>query len=140
MTYDDVAARWAHQGDLTAEELTRRDDEFRAVIPEVIARETQLLRALERAGATYLVNGERNLVHTLTCPTIRRMLDRERMWREEGEHVIAQYRHTLGGPFHGGPKMPTLLTRPEVEELTRYDTCAVCAPETDTLRKRGRAL
>lgn len=142
-TYQQAHERWHGREPVDDAERDARAADFRAVIPQVIAAEVANMRGAEAAGATYVVNGESNLVHRLDCSSIRRLTDRERAWRLYGEEHISTTRHVAGGPFHGGAKMPTQLTRAEVEALPRYDTCSICVPETSTPRKRwqrpGRA-
>ena len=133
---DESSAAWNERREYDEAELDRRDAEFLEVVPTRIAEETAIVRERLAAGATYVVNGERNLVHDHTCPSLRHQLDRERAWKEALPHILGSNRYALTGPWHDRPKMPNLVTRDEVEKLRRYSVCAICAPDTDTRRKR----
>jgi hypothetical protein len=133
---DESIAAWNERREYDEAELDRRDAEFLEVVPSRIAEETAVVRERIAAGATYVVNGERNLVHDHSCPSLRHQLDRERAWREALPHILGSNRYALAGPWHDRPKMPNLVTRDEVEKLRRYAVCAICAPDTDTRCKR----
>lgn len=116
--------------------LDLRDAQFVKTVPARIAAETATVREQLAAGATYVVNGARNLVHDHTCPSLRHLLDRERAWNEQLSYILGSNRYALNGPNHASPKMPNLVTRDQVEQHRRYDVCQICSPDTDTRRKR----
>lgn len=136
LIFDKSVESWRGKPEYDEAELDRRDAEFLEVVPTRIAEETAVVRERLATGATYVVNGERNLVHHHTCPSLRHQLDRERAWKEALPHILGSNRYALAGPWHDRPKMPNLVTRDEVEKLRRYSVCAICAPDTDTRRKR----
>jgi len=129
-------AAWNERREYDEDALDARDAEFLKIVPTRIADETAVVRERLAAGATYVVNGERNLVHHHDCPSLRHQMDRERAWREALPHIVGSNRYALAGPWHDQPKMPNLVTREEVEQLRRYDVCSICSPDTDTRRKR----
>jgi hypothetical protein len=136
LIFDESIAAWKGRREYDEVALDARDAEFLKVVPSRIAEETATVRELLAAGATYVVNGERNLVHDHACPSLRHQMDRERAWREALPHILGSNRYSLNGPWHDQPKMPNLRTRAEVETLRRYEVCSICAPDTDTRRKR----
>ncbi|MFC8796926.1 hypothetical protein ACFT2C_04290 [Promicromonospora sp. NPDC057138] len=86
------------------------------------------------AGAEFLLNrpdsGDRR-VHTLTCPHVRRKLDRMAEWAE------ARW-HPQGGVFPK-PADIQVLTRKELESLgKRYKRCQICGPDVVEAPKRKR--
>lgn len=133
---DAATAKWNLEQELTDAQKDEREADFRALVPAMIAFEVAYLRARISNGWIYVVNGERNLVHNHACPTLRRLTDRERAWKEQVELLISTNRHAMGGPFADRPKMPKTLTRLEVEQLPRYEVCQTCSPETDSRHKR----
>lgn len=136
LIFDESVESWRGNREYDEAALDERDAEFRAVVPQFVAEETAIVRERLAAGATYVVNGERNLVHDHDCSTLRHLLDRERAWREALPQILGSNRYALDGPWHSRPKMPNLLTRAEVEQLRRYAVCSLCAPDTDTRRRR----
>lgn len=111
------------------------DDELRAQLVEALRKEKAVINRWLDAGDCYIVSGS-GKVHLPTCPSMRTLVDREASW--------APYLDDLerARNWHGddnAPPMPALMTRADVEDLTRYTSCTVCAPSLDHTDKRPSA-
>jgi len=120
-------AAWAIERD-------RRDREYLASVPANIAREEREISLALEAGKVFVVNGDMHRVHHWECPAIRLQMDREAAWNGYAEQELAATHHSITGP-HGGPPMPVLMTRDEVEALPSYRTCERCSVDVSHRRK-----
>lgn len=105
-----------------------------AEVREQIAREQQSVDdRLSATEAVFVVNqATTRRIHLPACHSIRHQVDREIAWQiflDNFEHVDIN----LWGMVS---RMPTLMSRAEVEALNSYVACQTCAPTLDHQRKR----
>jgi len=105
------------------------DRDFLASIPSRIEDENQEIRTQIDAGKVFVVNGPHHLVHTVDCTHVAHQFDREAQWRERAQAQVDGAHYSLGGPSGRVGRMPRLMSRVELESLTRYSTCAHCGPD-----------
>lgn len=108
------------------------DDELREKMKESMRREKAALDKWAASGEFFIMSGARK-VHLPTCPTMSRDMDRDRAW---GPYLRDLERVRDWHGDDNSPRMPTLLTRAEVEALPKYGTCHICAPTLDHTDKR----
>lgn len=72
-----------------------------------------------RSGATYILTETTQCVHDINCWIVR--------WKLDVEQLAASYQEQ----YLSRRNLPWLLTREEVERLTRYVACRICAPTLD---------
>lgn len=108
------------------------DDELRAELVDRLGREKAVVAAWLDAGDCFLISGA-GKVHLPNCQSMAMFVDRDRAW--------ALYLRDLERvrDWHGddhAPPMPALLTRADVESMTAYKTCPLCAPTLNHTDKR----
>jgi hypothetical protein len=101
------------------------------MVPARVRAEQHVIDSALAAGASYVVNegNDGRRVHRLECWAARDKLDRHLVWHRD---TMVDDRGTL----MSFPRMPRLVTRAELEQLTTYVCCRICAPEADHSRKR----
>ena len=122
----------ADPGDFSQTSTHRQPD--LAEIREQIAREQLSIDdRLRSAKPVFVVNqATTRRIHAPSCHSIRHQLDREMAWQiflDNFEHVDIN----LWGMVS---RMPTLMSRAEVEALNSYVACQTCAPTLDHQKKR----
>lgn len=108
------------------------DDELRAQLVDTLRKEKTLVDQWIDAGDCFIVSGS-NKVHLPKCPSMRAVVDREAAWAPYLDD-LERVRNWHGSD--NAPPMPALMTRADVEDLTRYTSCPVCAPTLDHTDKR----
>lgn len=111
------------------------DEELLAQLADTVRKEKALVERWTASGDCFILSGS-SKVHLPTCPSVSAVVDREAAW--------APYLNDLERvrEWHGtdnAPPMPALMTRADVEDLTRYSSCPVCAPTLDHADKRPSA-
>jgi hypothetical protein len=108
------------------------DEALLAQLADTLHKEKALVDRWSASGDCFIIS-DSGKVHLPTCPTVGPLVDREAAW--------APYLDDLERvrDWHGtdnAPPMPALMTRADVEELTRYTSCPDCAPVLDHTEKR----
>lgn len=121
----------AQQDDLTSQR-DLSDEELLAQLADTLQKEKALVDRWSASGDCFIMS-DSGKVHLPTCSSVRAVVDREAAWApflDDLERVRE---------WHGtdnAPPMPALMTRADVEELTRYTSCPECAPALDHAEKR----
>lgn len=111
------------------------DDELRAKLLDTLREEEAAVGHWLDAGDCFVMSGAGS-VHLPICPSMSAFIDRGKAW--------APYLDDLERvrDWHGSdnvPPMPALLTRADVEAMSAYKACPVCAPALDHRDKRAGA-
>ncbi|MDQ0755583.1 hypothetical protein [Arthrobacter sp. B3I4] len=122
------------EGDLTSQRQLS-DEELLAQLADTVRKEKALVDRWTASGDCFIISGS-GKVHLPTCSSVSAVVDRQAAWApflDDLDRVRA---------WHGTdnePPMPALMTRADVEELTRYSSCPECSPTLDHRDKRPSA-
>lgn len=114
------------------------DDELRAFMRDQASAEKAAIRQAIEEHRIYVVAGSGvRRVHSYDCSSLREQVDRDRAWSPWQHGDPENFRQDVAHG-NGGPRMPRLWSRDDVEALSTYVTCQICSPTlSHTKKSRG---